>query len=433
MEYERFKVCFKDDKRKVYRTFDGKTFEDCDIRSGMKKKFMMKGNYKHTDEGLREYYHNFWQWCKEINKEIKLYGRQFDYYSMKYENCIPVEVLKEYGNIPDSKKVESVDAEEYFIQQSCYNAGLIYGKKQDKTAKEYHGYDFDQFFPNMLANLYGTELYIPLKRGKLRKMNKPIFDEEGKQILKIKYGYYKVKICSNEKHICKLFAFSKYDWYCSISINHALELKRNGYDIKFGIVEKAYLYKKKHMISTGDIFKDWNETIRQLRWKYPDNKLLKYIHSSIHGQLSYTEKKEVHMFGEDADEQIKQLTKDGYLWHSETSDSNIYVKPEGKQGFEFGQRIMPWLNAMARYKMHKIIKQLPLKNVKRIYIDSVILTEAIPYGKLKYMYSLNRDPKISGMLKLYGKRKPIQVEPDKNWRERRNEKASESIVKKRII
>jgi hypothetical protein len=99
-------------------------------------------------------------------------------------------------------------------------------------------------------------------------------------------GFYRVKITSDHKHATKLFAFSSDDVYNNISLDHAIELQ-DDYNFKIDLIiddkPNAYIYPSG--VRSSSIFGVWVDKLSNIKIKYPKNKLIKHILSSLWGTI----------------------------------------------------------------------------------------------------------------------------------------------------
>ena len=105
---------------------------------------------------------------------------------------------------------------------------------------------------------------------------------------KIPVGYYRVKIECENDDFKKLFSFSKNQTYTDRSLYQALKYQKQ-YDIKIelnqDLLYNAYLYNDNDLDKGSDIFIKWFDIVKDLKQKFPDNQIIKFIASSTHGQI----------------------------------------------------------------------------------------------------------------------------------------------------
>ena len=104
----------------------------------------------------------------------------------------------------------------------------------------------------------------------------------------LKCGIYRCQITCENDDFKKLFAFSKNMGYTHYSLKTALKYQIE-YNVTINLIiddkPNAYIYEN---VTTGDkIFKKWYDLLFNIKKKYPKNKLIKHLMSSLWGSLSY--------------------------------------------------------------------------------------------------------------------------------------------------
>lgn len=189
-----------------------------------------------------------------------------------------------------------------------------------------------------------------------------------------------------------MFSFTDEDVYTHYSLNFAYDLKTTyNYEIDFKLnIEdefNAYVFNEKDLINTSRIFKIWYEEIMELTNKYPENKLIKKMSSSLWGYLvqfniiKNTDKKSKYY---DIVNEYNLDVSDISEWENETnfklfdSDNNDYFEfldTKNIYKYEFG-RLKSFLTSYARVRIAKmILRENIVDDVIRIQTDGLVLTK----------------------------------------------------------
>lgn len=229
--------------------------------------------YENTDESLLKFVQDFDQSCEQL-----LHNPIFKFdYKYSYNDYVAVveffnSVNKRFNNIPEH---EEQTIREFYWTEKCYNGYLLYCE-----AGTYQCYGYDYSF-NHGAIMSSEELIIPTKKGKEYRFKK-LPD-------KLLVGYYHVMITCNDPQFLKIFKFSKDNVYDHQQVAFAIEFK-DRFNISIELVNdnkpNAYLYKNEHLTTGKQVFENWYLVLVALRSKYPENILLKWLCSTLHGQLS---------------------------------------------------------------------------------------------------------------------------------------------------
>lgn len=189
-----------------------------------------------------------------------------------------------------------------------------------------------------------------------------------------------------------MFSFTDEDVYTHYILNFAYDLKTTyNYEIDFKLnIEdefNAYVFNEKDLINTSRIFKIWYEEIMELTNKYPENKLIKKMSSSLWGYLvqfniiKNTDKKSKYY---DIVNEYNLDVSDISEWENETnfklfdSDNNDYFEfldTKNIYKYEFG-RLKSFLTSYARVRIAKmILRENIVDDVIRIQTDGLVLTK----------------------------------------------------------
>lgn len=320
---------------------------------------------RRTDDELRQYLINFKQWTKELGKE--LIKMKIKYYKcMRHSTAVEV-VFKYltqstkhlYQNMPDINKTE------YQYMESTYNAGLIYCDKLDNPIQTY-SYDLSFYY----ARLLGTPgFFIPNCAGYEDTIEKlPIST-------KLLFGFYRVKITSENPDSRKVFSFNYKNVYNYYDVKFALK-NRSKFGFKLEMIidgnPNAYLYDD--VIESCKIFAPWYEKLLLIRQKYPKNQLCKQLSSTLWGVISQTlsfkisedklceEPERYEKYTVINVESFGAIGSENYRTKYELIDEN---KPYKNQ-----IRLKGWLNAYSRCETAKYV-MTDIDNVIRVYTDSI--------------------------------------------------------------
>jgi len=339
---------------------------------------MMKG-YAATDEGLIKFKADMIRWNEELKSNDILSIDWFKYYS----HFMAVEMTFKRLCKGKYEHFEPIDATESKWIESTHNGGLTYCNAGEHKS---YGWDFSSFYPTNMAQYH---FVMPHKKGVESFITEIPID--------IKLGFYRVRITSEHKDAIKLFAFCKTHTYTSISLKHALELKDEfNFKIELIIDDKpnAYIYPKG--VRASSVFGVWVDRLMKIKMKFPRNKLIKHLLSSLHGSLSrsnniiktYEEIQEEGLkisIGDEADYKIID-----YVCNE---DKEHYKLQSMIQPYRYNFRLKSFLTAFGRVKIAEVA-QVDLDAVIRIQTDGIVFNKDI---KLDFPL-LVRDDKTTGLI-----------------------------------
>ena len=338
----------------------------------------MKG-HNATDEGLIKFKADMIRWNEELKSNDILSIDWFKYYS----HFMAVEMTFKRLCKGKYEHFEHIDATESKWIESTHNGGLTYCNAGEHQS---YGWDFSSFYPTNMAQYH---FIMPHKKGEEHFITELSVSN--------RLGFYRVKITSEHKHATKLFAFSKTHTYTSISLNHALELK-DEYNFKIELIvdakPNAYIYPKG--VRASSVFGVWCDKLYRLKMKFPRNKLVKHLLSSLHGSLSrsnnliktYEQIKEEGLkisIGDEADYKIID-----YVYNE---DKEHYKLQSMIQPYRYNFRLKSFLTAFGRVKIAEVAQQ-DLDAVVRIQTDGIVFNKNI---KLEFPL-LVRDDKTTGLM-----------------------------------
>lgn len=321
--------------------------------------------YDATDDGLIKFKTDLIKWNDEIKNNDTLTIDWFKYYC----NYSAVEMTFKRLCKGKYEHFEDIDRIESKWIESTHNGGLTYcniGTYQS------YGYDFSSFYP---SNMGEYHFVMPFKKGKEVQLTE-LPDT-------FKLGFYRVKITSDHIHATKLFAFSKKNVYNNISLNHALELSEYNFKLELIIDDEpnAYIYDKGLRAST--VFGVWLNKLMILKKKYPKNKLIKHLLSSLWGSLSHSNNL-IKSYEEIQQENLKCCITDDadykiidYIW---TNEKEYYKLQCMSKPYRSNFRLKSFLTAFGRVKIAEVAQE-DLNAVIRIHTDGIAFNKKM---KLSY-------------------------------------------------
>ena len=276
---------------------------------------------------------------------------------------------------------DKITFQEYQYFESCFNGSLTY---TETGIFNCYGYDYSKYYPSILGNIE-SKFKIPFKEGVEKTIVKlPKY---------LQYGFYKVKITSNNLKFDKLFKFNNRNIYCHYDVQFAREFD----DVNVELIlnePNAFVYKGEDLIESNKIFNLWFETIKKLKDELPKNTLVKLLASSLWGYLSKSNieiKTDNEFFSDDFDEDeyiiIDQVFKNNY--------SYFKLINKNKKFYSTNFRLKPFITSFARCKTARtIVDNNLIDNVIRIHTDSVCLSK--PFDFSKYNNELIPEDKTTG-------------------------------------
>jgi len=386
----------------ICRTYSTVTLKCTDINYHelhKTKSFHIFKGYEATDDGLKKYAVDFQKWTTELmNNEIF----KLDYLKFKTHKQAVDMMFKKlcHGKY---EHCEPVDATEYKYIEACNNSGLRYCKPQKC---ESYGYDFKAFFATILNS---HEMQIPSKRGKE-------YNIDELDMKKLLLGYYRVEITSNDESFNKIFNYSKCDVYTDISILLAHQCQKLGMNVKIELTHdeypNCYLYgktKKDNIMYGHNVFNKWYNVLFALKDKFPKNKLIKHLLSSIWGVIC--QHKRIYKTDKEIEEEKINVSYDY------DPDYDYYIRDitMNKKGEELNQlvsckqpyhynlaRMKPFLLSRSRYLTAKI-GLLHVDNLVRIQTDGIVFDA--PFDDVMTKYSsfptLLKEEKSTGLIEWF--------------------------------
>ena len=143
----------------MYRVYDGKnkTFKLTPQENAeLKCNFRCYGS---TKKELKAFHRQFREDSIELSRYLRINRLPFFVHTFtRLGSAIRFVFTQLAGNsIPQD--IEPLDPQEYYWMQDCHNTSIIFG--EEKCEGDFYGYDFQQFFPALLAGAHKTKMYIP--------------------------------------------------------------------------------------------------------------------------------------------------------------------------------------------------------------------------------------------------------------------------------
>jgi hypothetical protein len=365
-------------------TFD-EVVEECikSKDSNNYKYFELFKGYEMDLKSLIQYKEDFNKWAQEIHPAID-YKKYYN-----HDSAVKMVFQSKSKKQVDELDLENITYKEFLFYENCPNSGLM---SFDDTFKDQeidaYGYDFSSFYPNMLM-----KINLPTKQGKRKKLKSIDYDN-------LAFGIYRIKITTNDKRFKKLFMFSKADTYTHYSINFAYKYK-DEFNINFELIQdgdyNALIYDADKLTHSKHVFGKWFSVLGELKKRFPKNKLVKHLMSSLWGSLT-SFKRECFEDDEINDLDISELSDPDMTEYKILEEKNytdktkskgyrtVYfcIKPENPYKDNLA-RLKPFLVSYCRaYVGDLIMSEEILDNVVRIHTDGIVLNKPHDFTHLNY-------------------------------------------------
>jgi len=349
-------------------------------RDEYQRQFKMFKGYDTTDEEVKRYANDFIQW----SNELKTISNGKMNYLKYYSHNSAVELLFKFFRSLDFDKtnrhhinsMDDITDEEYEFLHGCHGSGISY--LLSEGLHECFGYDYQKFYPRIMAS---NDLFIPISKGNVKIIDKLPTSKN------LKYGIYRVKIVSDNADFQKMFAFTKRNYYTSICLKRCLKYAKK-YDISIELINdgKANVCFYDNVVSGDKIFGEWLNTFYQYSLKYPKNKLIKHVMSSLHGELSsYSTISRTYEQIEEQGLKVGMTNKCDYIIknHVVNDESEYYVlmSRDCSKRMKYNFRLSPFLQSYGRNKIADFMKP-NIKHVVRVCCDGVIFNKQIDTDEL---------------------------------------------------
>lgn len=343
--------------------------------------------YATTHESLIQYKNDFNKWNNEIKSIPNSSVDYTKYYN--HESAVTMTFKSKATIAINALKCEPITYKEFAYFERCNNGGLITLDEQYKGKEtECYGYDYSSFYPSMLA-MKGFQ--IPTKEGELFHYTELDYDN-------LEYGIYKVKITCNNSQFKKLFAFSPNNYYTHYSLQYAYQHK-DRFNVQLDLItdceHNALVYNT--LVESTKIFKPWYNYLMTIKQKFPKNKLVKHLLSSLWGMLIKFKRQfceedkffdlDVSELDDDEETEYKLINEKRYKdVNYENGVRLLYEVVESNNAYSNDlARLKPFFVSFCRAHIGDlIIEEEMVDKVIRIHTDGLVFTEPHDFTHLFY-------------------------------------------------
>jgi hypothetical protein len=357
-----------------------------------------------THEALIEYKNNFKIWNEELledsngkmcfnqaSKNSIAVFKYFNYYSKaSFERTYNGTKTSKSGGIIPKIEFEKVNSPiEFKFIESCNNGGLRYVQEDIINVPTMcYGHDFAGFYPRIMGDL-SSDFRIPFKGGLAKRLTKLVFPENMNQpmeklLSKLKLGIYRVSILSEHPDVKKVFNFSRDNFYTTYDILFAYQYK-DMFNFTINLIVdgkvNAYIYDTyDETIFSRQLYNGWYNKMMELKKKYPKNKLVKHLSSSLHGSSQAFNKLldqddfESSFLNDPIDTRYKiidtktVLNEDGY-----PDETHYVIDTQDPYKYPYA-RLKCFLVSYGRtFLARYLIRNELIPHVLRIYTDGIVL------------------------------------------------------------
>jgi hypothetical protein len=359
--------------------------------------FQIFKGFENSYEGLTAFRKCFRQWDKEINtvnKVIKYSERKSNFgavYQIYFKYC-EYEAFKVKRDMKKNRKIDAfqqvIDYDEFICLESTFNGGKQYLMDSIRNVStQMYSYDFSSFYPSIMG-MQSSLFEIPVTQG--RKLNLKKINWENP-----KYGTYHVRIYStNYESAKKIFAFNPRNWYSHYCIKFAYKYRKElGFTFELLNPEEnedynAYIYD--NVIPSSSIFGYWYKQLLKIKQKFPKNKLVKHLLSSLHGTLVagnyiYMKEDEIDVDADILD--IKDREYSEYKLKEEIDNGSTLFKLVRSNNPYRGPfaRMKPYIVSFARnYVAIFVMKNGLIDNLLRVHTDGMQFDKEIDFSHIEY-------------------------------------------------
>ena len=345
-----------------------------------------------TEDHLRKYGKVFEQW------RLELLSEKIDIFQEKELYLLVANLFFKYCKIK-IKDLEPITFTEYKWYQKLNLASAMYFDEtiQD-TPMDTYSYDYKSFYPKSMSS---PKFLIPNCEGVETKINK-LPDPK-----KLKCGIYNVSISSDNKDFKKVFSFSKSNHYTNTSIKYAFDMQSK-FDVKIELNMdcefNALIYEE--TISGDKLFGSHFEALNAIKTKYPKNKLVKFLLSSLSGHLARTNYKFItsnEIMNYDVSSKVETdseyLVIDHTVSFSGSKTIDYFKILNKKRPYRYNIRLYPWLISFTRNKTYSLAQE-SLEDCIRIQTDSVAFKKPMIFNKAFFGPNvLAPEEKSTGLIK----------------------------------
>lgn len=413
-EQEKLYYCLNEETQEVI-TMTPVEKADVDARF-----FEVNGNYECKEESLFEYMKEF----NRCNDELKEFTKGYTDYKRWLNDGMSVMNYFKSRATRDLKKydIKPTTVDEVILSEMCHNGGITYlDSKWNLEPIQCYGSDFTNCYGSFLTMYDVSNLLLPIKEGKWS-----MCDIDIRNVSNIKYGFYKLKISSDDIIVKKYFKFSQDNVYChfnviqlSILVNYVLRCKPTTPIDKIVQIDgnECYVYDEKDLVRCDKIFGNWFKDVSKLKENLKGNFLVKNLSTKLWGYLTqylrfFVDEDEIQNYNYAPYHKFKlgmnEKQKFDYICikvNSPTSMNAKYELVDVKKAYKQGgiARLKTFLIASVKLYMTRIILDNGLsKKVVRLCTDGIVLSEPYDFSQNKnYKYVPVSEEKTTGLIKWY--------------------------------
>jgi len=342
----------------------------------------MKG-YEDEDpeQCVINYATDFKKWVKELKECDIDYTKYFCHFSATkrtFRRFCGQEIRSTIDSMP------AITFQEDGFFDNCYLGGAMYLAPEYKNqAVQTYGYDFSANYPSLMAS---EDFKVPTVA--------PTYETITKVPKKFILGIYRVIVSCDDPDFRKVFTFSKKHHYTSYSLNWALELQERFNVVLTPIIDnQPNAMKYKRFINGQRMFGSWYNKLMFVKKKYPKNKLVKHLLSSLWGTLSKknTQFKSCTEFAADKEFQKTHLIKEH---HFKANGSEYYEIVPINNLYDCNIRLKPFITSCAQVNIGRVILD-NIDSFVRCHTDNACFTQPIDHTQYERLIP---EDKTSGMI-----------------------------------
>lgn len=380
------------------------------------KFFEVNSNYEAKPESLFMYEKEFNRCANEIKKYTK---NRTDYKKWLNDGMSIVSYYKSKAtNALKELNIDNVNVDEIILSEKCNNGGMIYLEDELKNEIiDCYGYDFTNCYGTFLSQPNISKLMIPTKNGKWSDITIDILNAD-----KLPYGFYTVKMSTENETIKKYFNFASDDVYVHYSliqlqvIIQYLMKKNKKLKVESLITitaTRCYTYNEKDLVSCDKVFGAWFKDVNLMKRDLKNNFLVKNLSTKLWGYLSqfnrtFVDEDEIEEYDYAHSRRFTESRKFEYLcikMQNPTKEDSKYELVNVNDPYKHGgiARIKSFLIASVRLYMTRIILDNNIdNNVVRLCTDGIVLNKPFDFKKnILYQYVPTLEDKTTGLIKWY--------------------------------
>jgi hypothetical protein len=296
------------------------------------------------------------------------------------------------------KSFPKITYKEYKWFSKCNNSSMIYFDESYKdTPIKSYAYDYKNFYGKILSS---DSFKIPISKG-----YESSITELPTIIKDIKYGIYNIKITCDNDDFKKVFLFSKDNCYTHITLKYCLMLK-DKYNIKFEIIEGINCLLYDETVSGKLLFGKHYDELSRIKAKYPENKLVKHLLSSLWGHLTTKNKKNISAeelmdidYCTDIKDSAEYLLLDHKVFYVNREYNEYFTVLKTNDIYKYNIRLVPFLQSFSRNKIGTLAQE-SINDVVRVQTDCCIFTKEMVFTKPYLdLNTIVKEEKSSGRIK----------------------------------